>query len=117
MAIHKVYFVPNGGEKTLVGLYSSAAEKLAAGDPPLMSETLGNKYKCMDYFKLAADGYLVNHEKTYVPCFTGTLTSITFRFYEMKFPELQLGTPVHSDNLKTNRKFVYVILHFRRRPA
>ena len=71
----------------------------------------------MDYFRLGADGYLVNHEKTYVPCFTGTLTSITFRFYELKMPEFQLGVPMHSEALETDRKFVYIILHFRRRRA
>lgn len=117
VAVHKVYFVPRGGAKQCVGLYSSAAEHLALGDPPFSDERLGNKYKSMDYFKLGADGYMIDHQKTYVPCFTGTLTTITFFFYELLLPELQPMTAIHTDKLETDRKFVYVVLHFRRRPA
>lgn len=86
VAVHEIYFVPRGGAKELVGLYCSAAQKLAIRDAPLTVENAGNKYPSMDYFKLGADGYLVNDEKTYVPCFSGTMTTVTFFFLPTHYP-------------------------------
>lgn len=117
VAVHEVYFVPRGGAKEFVGLYHSAARQLAVGDAPLTVEHAGNNYPASDYFKLGADGYIINHEKTYVPCYSGTLDAITFFFYQMILPEKMVGNQATGTKLTTDHQFISVVLHFREGPA